>query len=440
VSFRRAIACTVVVVSVPAHVRADGQGGDKDPDRPEAKDTQKDPRDKDTDKPAEQTDKPDGDKSYWDNDHATYNWGGARDTLADHGVSIDVVAAAELFGNTIGTTGTKLLGHLDAAVTLDTDKLGLWAGGTVYVLGQTNQGHGINELVGSATQISNLESDQSYTQLTELFYQQSIQDDAVMIRVGKQDANRDFGTPRFGGNFINNNFGMYPQAPLPSYPTTGLGAIAVVKPVDDLAIKAAVYEVNPGVGGLGLDTAFRDGGGYQLVGGAAYTHHYGPAGRDGGTTSVGVWRQTGSFDEQDVVDPGTARTFDSDAGWFVQNDERIYARPRDKDDPSGLTVITRYGWAQPDRTPISHYGGASLAWHGLGLRHDDTVGVAGAYMTIETPLGGRRGPGHESFGEAFYKWRVSPFLSLQPDVEYYHHPGGDGRDALIAGLRAKVKL
>src|SRR5262249_34903236 len=148
-----------------------------------------------------------------------------------------------------------------------------------------------------------------------------------------QDANRDFGTPRFGGNFINNNFGMYPTAPLPSYPTTGLGAILAAQPAAWLTGKAGIYEGNPEVGGLGLTTAFRSGGGYTLVGGAAATHHFGPAGRDGGTTSAGVWWQSGEFTELGAVGAAMPPTFDSDAGWFVQNDERIYLHPGDPDDP-----------------------------------------------------------------------------------------------------------
>jgi carbohydrate-selective porin OprB len=90
-----------------------------------------------------------------------------------------------------------------------------------------------------------------YTQLTELFYEHHLFDDKLRIRIGKQDANREFGTPRFGGNFINNNFGMYPTTPLPSYPTTGLGALVAVQPVAWLTGKAAIYEGSPAVGGSG---------------------------------------------------------------------------------------------------------------------------------------------------------------------------------------------
>jgi porin len=390
--------------------------------------------------PPAEAPQPPAEHGWLDGEHLTGNWGGARSALADHGVTIDVFYASEAF---TARGAHSVLGHVDAAITLDTHKLGLWDGGTFYALGQNNHGNsGITDTVGSAQPVTNLEAE-PYTQLTELFFEQTALDERLRIRIGKQDANRDFGTPRFGGNFINNNFGMYPTSPLPSYPTTGLGALVAVQPVAWLTGKAGIYEGNPDVGGFGLTSAFQSGNGYTLVGGAAATHHYGPADRDGGTTSAGAWWRSGDFME--VGSPGTGatgmpRTFDSNAGWFVQNDERIYLHPSDPDDPRGLTVILRASWARPDRTPVTRYAGGSAAWHGIGPRRNDTVGLGAGYFRVAEPLGGSPRPGDEYFVEAFYKLRLTAFFSLQPDLQWFHHPGGDGADALVAGLRVKVKL
>src|ERR1044071_8278909 len=87
-------------------------------------------------------------------DHATGSWGGKRDALEEHGVTIDAIYYAEAFDD-VGADATAL-GHIDLALTLDTEKLGLWPGGTFYVLGQNGHGDGINTVVGSATPISNL--------------------------------------------------------------------------------------------------------------------------------------------------------------------------------------------------------------------------------------------------------------------------------------------
>jgi porin len=376
-------------------------------------------------------------------DHLTGEWRGTRSKLADAGLTLDVVYASEVFHSAArcaGEDGTALLGHLDVALTLDTEKLGVWPGGKLYGLVQDGRGTGIDRYVGSATQVSNLEAD-PYTQITELFYEQTIGNDRVVVRIGKQDANRDFGTPRFGGNFINNNFGMFPTTPLPSYPTTGLGLALVVRPVSWLATKAAIYEGNPIVHrleSLGIDNAFANGAGYTVVGGVAATHHYGTADRHEGTTSVGVWHQTGEFPGLDLYAP--PQTFATDNGFFVQHDERVYLHPENADDPRDLNLIVRFGWAQADRTQISRFMDASFAWHGIGRRTDDTVGIGVGYFTVARPSDGMLRPSDEVFAEMFYKVRLTPFASLQPDVEVYRHPDGDRPDALLVGLRAKVKL
>jgi porin len=376
---------------------------------------------------------PSAERSWASGDHLTGEWGGARSALADRGVTLDLLYASEVF---TAHGATAVLGHVDVALTLDSHKLGLWDGGTLYVLGQNNHGSGINPRVGSAQGVSNLETE-PYTQLTELFIEQTVLGDRLRIRIGKQDANRDFGTPRFGGNFINNNFGMFPNAALPSYPTTGLGVVVAAQPLAWLLGKLAIYEASPATGGLGLATAFRTGAGYTVAAGVAATHHEGVGNRDGGTTSLGVWRQADDVTEVGVAAP---RTFDSNAGFFVQHDERIYLHPDDARDPRGLTVIVRFSWARPDRSAFGRYAGGSAAWHGIGARTNDTAGIGAGYYTIAEPLGKHPGPGDERFIEAFYKLRLTAFVSLQPDVQWFRHPGGDGADALVAGARLKLKL
>ena len=37
--------------------------------------------------------------------------------------------------------------------------------------------------------------------------------------------------------------------------------------------------------------------------------------------------------------------------------------------------------------------------------------------------------------EAFYKYQLTEFMSIKPDLQYIVNPGGDGRDAIVAGVR-----
>lgn len=372
-------------------------------------------------------------------EHFTGEWGGARTWLADHGFTFDIAYAVEGFANAAEQhTGENggFNGHLDVALTFDTEAAHLWPGGKFYVLGQNNHGTGINEYVGSATEISNIEA-KPYTQLGEFFYEQSLFG-IVRIRLGKQDANREFGTPRFGGNFINNNFGMLPSSPLPSYPTNGLGAVVVVQPVWWLILKASFFEGQPQVGSFGFDSALVPNAGHFVIASINGVHHFGAKDRSTGTTTLGFFRQQGQIEE--LADVPMPRTFTENYGAFFQNDERIYLNPGDEDDPRSFTFISRVGWSQPDRNNIGLFVGASLAYHGIGPRQDDTIGIGFGWFTVARQANGTPGPGTEFYMEAFYKWRMTKFMSLQPDVQYYRTPGGDGRDALLVGARLKFKL
>ena len=376
---------------------------------------------------------------YWYAFHLTGEWGGARTWLEEHGVSFDIIYAAEVFANASQAEGgdnSALSGHLDLAITLETEGLGLWPGGTFYAVGQTNHGLGINQRVGSSTEISNIEAP-PYVQLGEFFFEQSLFKELITIRLGKQDANREFGTPRFGGNFINNNFGLIPSTPFPSYPTNGLGAALIVNPLEWLFFRAMLIEGKPQVGSFGFDTAFVPDAGHFFIASVAAKHTFGANDKNTGTSSAGFFRQQGPIAE--VGDVPMPRTFESNSGFFVQHDERLYVQPEDKDDVRCFTWISRVGWSQPDRTLISFFVGSSLAYHGLGARSDDTVGIGFGYFTVQQQRNGTPGPGSEFFVELFYKWRLTHFISLQPDLQYYRTPGGDGRDALLVGVRLKLK-
>lgn len=338
------------------------------------------------------------------NETLTGSWGGAREELADRGLTVDLAYTAETFYVVQRKAGV-LLFHMDLALTVDTQKLGLWPGGKLYLLGQVNVGSGVNALVGSENEVSNLEA-RGFTQVAELFYEQAAWDEKLHLRVGKQDANRDFGTPRYAGNFLNNNFGMYPTAALPSYPTTGLGATLTVDPVSWLSLRGALYQGRPQVGRLELDVS----DGAIGVLGVAVKHVL--RGRHGGTTSAGAWAHS-----------------NGEWGVMLQNDERLYSHPLDPTDGRGLNLITRFSASRTHTLP-SLYFGASLAWHGLGSRDNDTVGIG---------VGGfaRAGGGSELFFEAFYKLRVTHWFSVQPDVQLYRI----GHDtSVLLGLRLKLKV
>jgi len=68
------------------------------------------------------------------------------------------------------------------------------------------------------------------------------------------------------------------------------------------------------------------------------------------------------------------------------------------------------------------------------------VGVGMGTLHFVDPLRGATTDGTELMVEAFYKARFTHWISLEPDFQFFRRPGGDGRDAVVLGTRAKLKL
>jgi hypothetical protein len=209
-------------------------------------------------------------KPPWRWQHVTGDWGGARPQLDERGVILDLSYTGEVFSNLHGgidTEGaTEYRGNVDLTATLDTERLGLWCGGTIFFYLQNGHGEGITEEhVGDVQTISNLDA-HDFTQISEYWVEQSLFGDQLRIVLGKQDANADFGALDYGGDFINSSFGVIPTVPMPTFPDPALGAVAFLEPADWMALGAGMYDGAPDGGSSGFDTAF-DGedGGFGIV-------------------------------------------------------------------------------------------------------------------------------------------------------------------------------
>jgi porin len=313
-------------------------------------------------------------------DDATGEWGGVRSDLDAHGVHLDLDYTAEVF-SLPADERVGYRGNVDLILTLGSDKLGLWPCGQLFVYGQHAHGHGLSDELGLFMPISNLEAHE-FTQLSELWLEQCF-GAHVRVRLGKQDANRDFAGPRFAGNFVNSSFGVAPSVPMPSFPEPDLGAFVSVEPTDWLGLRSAVY-----------DGATTGDGGVFVVGALVLARAH----------SLGVWRHTG--DQRS----GVFGVLD----WLVETGAG-----------QSLQLFVRGGWAEPEPGEIGAYVGGGATAHGfIGANH--TVGIGAGHARTDED--------QETFVELFCKLRFVPWLTLEPDVQYYFPR------TFAAGLRAKLKL
>jgi porin len=110
----------------------------------------------------------------------------------------------------------------------------------------------------------------------------------------------------------------------------------------------------------------------------------------------------------------------------------------------GLGIFTHIGFAPRNSSVINFYVEGGLNYKGLiPTRDNDLLGVGFAYGHLNNnPQGdGSSNPGYEMVLETTYQIELTPWLSLQPDVQYVIHPSGtDIPNAFVLGARATVSF
>jgi porin len=335
-------------------------------------------------------------------DRATGTWNGARTALEDRGVHFEANYTAETF--TRDADAIAYHGNTDLILDIDTKKARLWNGGTIHVYGEDGHGDGISKRPGFAMPVSNYEAP-DFTQLSELWLLQELPY-GVTVRLGKQDANRDFAAPRFGGNFMNSSFGVLPTAPIPSYPAPALGAAAFLQTTKWLALRGGIYEGDSRIQSVGGTTFDAKSGGVAI--GAANVDVNELGGRDF-LVQLGGWGHTG---------------LDRAGGFGIVD----YFLPFDANDRHAVQAFVR-GNVEPDATApdAKVYLGGGVTAHGFA-GPNNTVGLGFGWVSITDA--------DQGFVEAFFKWRPLNWFSVEPDLQLYFLHGTQ----VVTGLRCKVKL
>lgn len=376
-------------------------------------------------------------------------------------ISGEYVYTGEFFNNARGGVSTKdatrYRGNLDVILTCDLDRMAGLKDGLLFVYGQEAHGKGITgDYVGDFQTLSNLDAP-PLTQLSEYWWLQPFADGLLAFKVGKQDANADFCALDSAASFIGSSFGFIPTIPLPSFPHPALGSALYVTPTETLWFGAGVFDGSPngetsGFEDLGSDGAF-----------SIYEAIWRPAFHDGrfaGGYHAGIWHHSGEFE---AIADGTPHH--GNWGWYLANEQFLWHESEEIGDDQGLAAFIQYGWAPSEWNVVDEYFGAGLLYKGpIPNRDDDYVGIGvasasfspdllspnvlqvqtvrrGSTHTLVAPQGfGDPGSVSETVVELFYIYQVSPWMQLQPDIQYIASPSGTESDAFAVGLRFQVAL
>jgi porin len=357
------------------------------------------------------------------------------------GIAAEYIYTGEVFslahGGFNSKHGTKYRGNLDLVLTADTEALDLWEGGRFFVYGNSFHGRTLTaNHVGDTQFYSNIDSSPRAAdefQVTEYWYEHSLANGDIVVKVGKQDANADFAFVDLGGDFINSSFGLVPTVPLPTWPNPGMGASAFLNLTDLLHYKIGVYDGAPTFSaptGAGWAISTVGDFGAMTLQELSFTPQFGHNGDLPGTYRIGTWYHTHDFDN---LETGVG-TVSGNYGFWTSADQLLWKEPGSDDEPQGLGSFLQYGWAPSDRNGVDNYYGAGLTYRGaIPSRNTDLIGLGLASAGFSAA-----GTDRENAVELFYKTQITPWASVQPDMMYIANPSGAGRDAFLIGLRTEI--
>lgn len=379
----------------------------------------------------------------------TGDWNGMRTRLEARGVTVTIASAHEWMRNLRGgaAVGSATLHNEDLQVEVDAERLVGWPGATWFVYGLRDHGHSPSEFAGDAQVVSNIDAPDAM-KVFEAWLDQGF-GDRVSVRAGLYNVNSEFDSKDAAKPFLNSSHGIgkdWSQAGAngPSiFPTTSLAARLRVQGPGTTSALVLVADGVPGdptnPKGTHLHLSREDGAllatelGWSRAGGTG-----GHAARLG----VGAWRFTGTFDHVERTDgAGDPERLTGNAGVYAFVEGALLARGA-----RSISGYARTGVADGRVNPFGSFHGGGLVGDGwVPGRPDDRI-AAGFAIAVPSRYSARalRAQGVETFPELAFEFtwlaRVTPWLTLQPDVQFVANPGAvaGGRTAAVFGVRTIV--
>lgn len=360
----------------------------------------------------------------------------------EQGAKLEAVLSNDYFAVVHGGAerGSAIMGNFDLTLEVDTQKMGWWDGGTVFLYGLANYGDAITKSVGNVQVIDNIET-YSTAKLYEAWYEHSFLDKRISVLLGLHDLNSEFAALDYAGTLINSSFGISTEIAQvgPSiFSYTAPAARIRVLPGGEAYIQSALYDGVPGDPNNPRGTRVR----YHKNEGLLWITEVGMLSPDDlaynghRKIAAGFWYHTKEFE-----DPN---------GQVVHRNHGIYligehALVAESDVAQGLGLFWQTGFARNDVNPISLYFGGGLTYTGIIPERNEDVLSLGYAHARRSDAYGEAAPGSDHIEGAIeltYHALISESIAIQPDLQYIINPGFDPQldNALAIGVRVEVGL
>lgn len=381
---------------------------------------------------------------------------GLRDGLEYSGLTLGGEYVAEYSGVLSGGVAERgsFRNVLTVDAELDLEMAGGWEGATVFAQYLMVNGESGGSLDSGDIQVySNLESDIHLSSLYELWFEQRLFDDRLRLKFGKLDANSEFAFVEVAGDFSHSSAGFSPTVlGFPSYPDSATGLVVSGRVWEGsdarLTFGYGLFDGALGVdgvrtGGRGPATFFSDdvsddwfqiGEGVLEWGLAAESE--GSSWFGGGRVTGGLWHHSGDFErfDGDGSESGTI-------GVYGTAELRVFELGEGAiDHDRGVWVFGQYGWADEELSEVGQHVAVGAVGRGMLFGRDgDSCGVYASWVDLSDEDGA--GFDDDEFAlDGYYRVRLTPWVYVQPELQYIVNPSGDPSidDAFVGGVRVGV--
>jgi len=407
--------------------------------------------------------------SWLDQGHLLNDWFGYGPAMRDHGISITGSFTTDLLGNPIGGFSQGFAGatSMGMQMVVDLEKLvgiphlsfitsGIWRTGENLSADRIGNLFTVAQLFGG----SNL-------RLYEFMLRTELFEDRLMIQAGRMGAFDQFLTSPINWNFVNNGFdgtpkGIFFNAPAfgaTVYPTSSWGLISRWRePETGWYVQAGGFLLDSQNGSNstnGMNWTFNVDQGWAVIAEAGWRLNEKP-----GTQGLPGYYAVGGFytsDEQATFSLVPRQR--SNAGAYLMAQQTIYRsntpenleRARNVWGPGAMDGFTLFSvWVfGPDESinQFPLYNNSGFVWQGVFPgRPDDFLagGIASGFISRDLKqlqrLQGNPVQDYEIVLELNYRYQITPFVYVQPDMQYVIRPGATGNipDALVLGAQMSV--
>ena len=388
--------------------------------------------------------------------YMTGDWGGVRGDLEDLGIRFKIDVMNQLMVNMHGGKETKnghdTAGSYEFNLYLDLEKMDLVPGAEFWIRAKGTWGGDASdfdkEKIGGLFKTNQDASAEEPIFVDKWHWRQRLFEDRFEFRIGRMEPVKDlFDTSKIIGHedkyFMNR--ALVRNATIPS--KKGLGIFVNWNLTDAVYVRAAALDAHARSRQTNFNTAFHDEDEFRFFGELGWKPKFASSkGKLRGHYRVGTWYDPTTKKRYfDTLNGLRAERYDSgDWGFFCGLDQMIWKESDEPKDKQGIAVAGRYGYAHGEVNRIEHFWAAAIQYEGLiATRDKDVLGI-GVGQGILADEYSRVHPGadRETVYEMYYAIKMTPWLTISPDLQYITNVGGDADDgdAFVAGLRIKMSF